>query len=122
VRLTAALLLFSIALAGCSREEAATAAQTGRKIAEAKGCQSCHSVDGTKSIAPTWKGLYGSRVELTDGTTVVANQTYLRQSMLDPSAKTVKGFKEGLMETVIKSSSLSEPEVRALIAYIKTLR
>jgi cytochrome c oxidase subunit 2 len=114
-------LLFAVALAGCSRA-ATDQVETGRKIAEVKGCQSCHSVDGAKGIAPTWKSLYGSKVELTDGTTVVAGEAYLRESMTDPSAKTVKGFKEGLMATVIKPGSLSEAEVEALVAYIETLR
>lgn len=99
-----------------------TAAARGEQIATSNGCASCHSVDGSDGVAPTWKGLYMSRVELGSGETVIANEEYLRHSMLQPSAQTVKGYKEGLMETVIKPNSLSEEEVVALIAYIRSLR
>jgi hypothetical protein len=53
--------------------------------------------------------------------TVVADEQYLRESILYPSRKTVKEFKPGLMETVVKENALSEEEVDALIAYIETL-
>ena len=53
---------------------------------------------------------------------MVADEDYLRESMLQPSAKTVKGFQPGLMETVIKPNSLSDDEVDALVAYIKELK
>lgn len=52
----------------------------------------------------------------------VADEAYLRESMLQPSAKTVKGFREGLMETVIEPNSLTDDQVRALIAFIESLR
>jgi hypothetical protein len=94
----------------------------GHQIANARACLSCHTTDGSTSTAPTWKGLYGSKVELDDGTKVIADEPYLRESMLQPSAKTVKGFEKGLMETVIRPNSLQPREIRALIDYIKSLR
>jgi cytochrome c oxidase subunit 2 len=63
-----------------------------------------------------------SQVELSNGETVIADEDYLRRSMLEPSSQTVKGFQEGLMETVIKPHSLTDAEVRALIAYIRSLQ
>lgn len=111
-------------LAGCSEGAggaASESAERGRIIASEKGCVNCHSADGSRSVGPTWKGLAGSKVELANGTTVQADDAYLRESMLDPSAKTVKGFNPGLMESVIEPDSLSQEEVRALIAYIKSL-
>lgn len=60
-------------------------------------------------------------MELDDGTKVVANELYLHESILKPSAKTVKDFPAGLMETVIKPDSLTFEEANALVAYIKTL-
>ncbi len=72
-------------------------------------------------MGPTWKGLYRTQVELEDGSMITADEAYLRESILDPSAKTVKGFPAGLMETVIKPGALSEEEVDGLVAYIKSL-
>lgn len=79
-------------------------------------------MNGEKRVAPTWKGLYMSKVELSTGETVIADEEYLRRSMLEPTSQTVKGFQEGLMETVIKPNSLTDAEVRALIAYIRSLK
>lgn len=93
----------------------------GQQIAKARGCVSCHSSDGAKSVGPTWIALYGSTVELDDGSKVVADDAYLKESMQDPSAKTVKGFPAGKMERSIPKGSLSENEVTALIAYIRSL-
>jgi cytochrome c1 len=116
------LVALSVVLAACGGESEGSPEPEGRQIADARACLSCHTTDGSSSTAPTWKGLYGSKVELDDGTVVVADEAYLRESMLQPTAKTVKGFEKGLMETVIRPNSLQPKEVRALIAYIKSLR
>ncbi|MBW3588791.1 MAG: cytochrome c [Actinobacteria bacterium] len=122
MRPVALLMSLGLLLSGCTAEQPTTQlADRGKTVAEAKGCFSCHSVDGSQSVAPTWKGLFGSNVELTTGETVVADVAYLRESMLKPSAKTVAGYPEGLMETVIKPNSLTPEEVLALIAYIQSL-
>lgn len=96
--------------------------QEGHNLAREYGCISCHTSDGSPSVGPTWKGLYGSMVELDDGTTVVADEQYLRESILQPSVKTVRGFQHGLMETTIKPNSIPKEEITALIAYMKSLR
>ena len=93
----------------------------GAKLYKAKACISCHTVDGAELVGPTWKGLYESTVQLDDGSVVTADEDYLRESMMDPSAKTVRGFPKGLMETVIKPGALSAEEVDALVAYIKSV-
>jgi cytochrome c oxidase subunit 2 len=119
------LSLLLIVLSGCGGVEEAgpsgPAAQ-GKELAESKACVSCHSMNGDQGVAPTWKGLYMSEVELSTGETVIADEEYLRRSMLEPTSQTVKGFQEGLMETVIKPNSLTDAEVRALIAYIRSLQ
>lgn len=117
-----ALLTFLL-LAGCtSGNRPPSLASQGRDLYTDKSCVGCHSVDGSLSVGPTWKGLYGQPVKLSDGSTVVADEAYLRESMLRPSAKTVNGYTPGLMETVIEPGSLTQHEVDALVAYIKTLR
>lgn len=112
-------------LTGCGRAESPapeSAAARGRALYSGLGCASCHSVDGSKLVGPTWKDLYGSEVRLDDGSTVTADETYLRESILQPSAKKVEGFPPGLMETVIKPGSVSDEQVASLIAYLKTIR
>ena len=118
-------LLFLLAAcggAGAGAPKADPLVAEGKSLYREKACGACHTVDGSKLVGPTWKGLYGSQVELDDGTTVEAGEAYLRESMLQPSAKTVKDFPKGLMETVIKPGSLSGGEVDALVAYIESLR
>ncbi|MGH2705029.1 MAG: c-type cytochrome [Actinomycetota bacterium] len=120
--LFAALMLAACGGSGPTASPKDSLVQQGEALRRQKACASCHSIDGSGGVGPTWKGLAGSPVELDDGTTVPADEAYLRESMLDPSAKTVKGFRRGLMETVIKPNTLPDDEVRALVAYIQSLK
>lgn len=121
-RLASRFLFLLIALTACGKEPSTNKVAMGEALYKGRGCASCHSVDGSSRIGPTWKGLYGQQVKLTNGTTVTADDAYLKESINAPSAKTVAGFRMGLMETVIKPGTLSEQEVQVLIAYIKSLR
>lgn len=117
--------VFLFVLAACGGASGAqpdALVDRGAALYKEKACASCHTVDGSKLVGPTWKGLYGSEVELSDGSKVVANEVYLAESMLRPSAQTVNGYQEGLMETVVKPNSLTQEEVEALTAYIESLR
>ena len=117
------LLIPALLLGACGGNEPTGApATSGEGLYAEKSCVSCHTVDGSASVGPTWKGLYLSTVKLADGTTVTADEAYLRESILRPSAKTVEGYSPGLMETVIKPDSLSESEVDALVDYIRSLK
>ncbi|MBC7693278.1 MAG: cytochrome c oxidase subunit II [Methylotenera sp.] len=91
----------------------------GKKLTEAKGCVACHSDDGSTKIGPTYKGLFGSKVELQDGSTVVADENYIRESIMKPQAKVVKGFNP-VMPTF--QGLVSESEMNAIVAYIKSLK
>jgi len=86
------------------------------------GCSSCHIANLTIAIAPSLQGLYGSRVRLRNGKTVIASASYLLASILTPDADTVKGFQKGLMSSRIRPSDVSRAQARALVAYIRTLR
>ncbi len=94
-------------------------ATRGQKTAEIQ-CHACHSVDGSKGIAPTWKGLFGSQVDLADGTSVTADEAYIRESIENPSAKIVKGF-PNIMPSTYKNT-LTDQQISDLIAYIETLK
>lgn len=92
-------------------------AKAGKMLASQ--CLACHTIDGSKGVGPTWKGLYGSEVELEDGTTVKADDAYLMESIKDPNAKVVKGFPAGAMPPY--GSILSDQNIDDLIAYIRSL-
>jgi cytochrome c oxidase subunit 2 len=94
-------------------------ALAGAHRAEKFSCLTCHSTDGSAKTGPTWKGLYGSKVELSDGRTVEADEQYLRESITDPNAKIVKGF-QPLMPAF--KGLVSQKELDALVAYMKSVK
>jgi cytochrome c oxidase subunit II len=91
----------------------------GKKVAMAQGCVKCHSLDGEPHIGPTWLDLYYKKETLEDGSTVIADEGYLTDSMIDPRAKIVKGFKP-VMPTY--KGRLTAPDAAALVEFIKSLR
>ena len=95
-----------------------TAGERGQTIAKEQGCVNCHTPDGKKAIGPTWKGLAGSTVTLDDGTKVVADDAYLRNSILQPKNQIVDGYSSGMP---IYDGELSDAELDDLIAYIHDL-
>ena len=99
----------------------ASAAQ-GKALFTSLGCAGCHTIDGAKGTGPTLKGVYDSMVKLTDGTTVKADDAFLLESIFDPDKTIVAGYTPGLMSAVIKPGSISQPDAKALVAYIKTLK
>ena len=90
---------------------------TGQKIFQQLGCANCHRSD-TQGRGPNLQGVYGRPVLLDDGSTVVADDNYVRESILNPGAKVVAGFKP-IMPTF--QGILSEEQTLALISYIKSL-
>ena len=91
----------------------------GAQLATKLACATCHTVDGKPGVGPTWKGLAGSKVELSDGTTVTVDDTYLRESITDPNAKVVKGFAPVMP---VFKGLVTQAQIDALIAYIKSLK
>lgn len=85
-------------------------------MARSKGCAACHGNSGEGSVGPAWIGLAGSTVELADGSTVVADASYLRRSITDPEAQVVAG-----VTITMPTTDLSDSEVAALIAYIQEI-
>lgn len=99
-------------------EDTGPNADRGELLANQNGCVACHSQDGSILVGPTWKGLFGSEVELADGTTVIADEEFIHESILEPNAKIVAGFPPNAMPQY----TLSEAEVADLIEFIKTLQ
>jgi mono/diheme cytochrome c family protein len=118
IRLAALLMpvLVAAACGGSSRAELSPAGESGRRIANTSGCASCHGADGTGGVGPGFVGLYGSQVTLADGSTVVADDEYLRRSITDPEAELVEGYALKMPVT-----DLSADEIEDLLAYIREL-
>jgi cytochrome c oxidase subunit 2 len=93
--------------------------ELGKLLYEKQGCSTCHSVDGTPKIGPTWKGLFAKNESFADGTSATVDENYLRQSILDPTAKVVAGFAPS-MPTY--QGKLKDIEITGIIAYIKSLK
>jgi cytochrome c oxidase subunit 2 len=94
-------------------------ARLGENVAAEQGCMRCHTADGTPHIGPTWAGLYMSTVPLEGGGTVVADDAYITESMMDPMAKIHLGFQR-VMPSFL--GRLRPAEVAAILEYIRTLR
>jgi len=91
----------------------------GKQVAMVQGCVKCHSLDGEPHIGPTWLDLYNKKEVLENGETVIADEAYLTDSMIDPRGKIVKGFKP-VMPTY--KGRLAAPDAAALVEFIKSLR
>ncbi len=91
-------------------------AKAGMEIALKAGCQSCHGSNFTGGVAPTWKGLAGKTVELSDGRTVVAGTGYLTRAIEDPTAEQVAGY-----VLPMPRNTLTDTEVAQIVAYIQEL-
>jgi cytochrome c oxidase subunit 2 len=88
---------------------------SGAELFQRMACASCHLSSGS-GRGPSLSGVYGARVPLEDGRTVVADEDYLRESILKPAAKVVRGY-QPIMPSY--QNQLDEESVNALIAYIK---
>jgi cytochrome c oxidase subunit 2 len=95
-----------------------TAAQNGERLFTDLACVTCHKADSS-GRGPSLLGIYGSRVTLTDGRTVIADENYLRESIMNSQAKVVQGY-QGIMPTF--QGMVTEENLIQLIAYLKTLK
>jgi cytochrome c oxidase subunit 2 len=93
-------------------------AEQGEKLFAQNGCSTCHLLD-QQGRCPVLRGLYKKPVQLNDGRTVLADDAYLRESILEPNAKIVSGFEADVMPNF--KGQISEENVIQLIAYIKSL-
>jgi len=96
---------------------AAPLQETGRQLFASLGCATCHRFD-TQGRGPNLAGIYNKPVLLDDGRTVTADDNYIRESILNPTAKIVSGFKP-VMPTF--QGLVSEEQLNALVAYVKSL-
>lgn len=93
-------------------------AEYGEKLYNRRGCASCHSIDGSRRVGPSFQGFYDRKHDLGGNVTVDADSNYVRESILDPKAKVVAGYSPVMPSY---KGQLSDDDIESLIAYLKTL-
>lgn len=91
-------------------------ARQGLEIVVDEGCVACHTLDGRPGIGPTWQGMWGSTETLADGSEVVVNGAYIRESILDPGAKIVAGY-----DNIMLRYPLSDEQLQAVVAFAREM-
>ena len=92
-------------------------AQNGYTLFQQLGCNTCHNME-TQGRGPNLRGVYGSQVQLEDGRTVTADDNYIRESILNPGAKIVSGFKNIMPSW---QGQVNDEQLNELVAYVKSL-
>ena len=96
--------------------ETMTPVDAGRKLFQMRGCTQCHSMDGSAKTGPTLQGVFGRTEALVGGASIVVDENYIRESILEPNAKVVAGY-EPVMPTY--QGRLKDAEIMAIIEYLK---
>jgi len=104
--------------AGAGGGEDMTPAEYGAQLFRSRACYTCHSVESKASVGPHLNGMFGKSTQLDKGGTVMVDENYIRESILNPQASIVAGF-QPVMPTY--QGILKGPQLDALIAYIKSL-
>jgi len=94
----------------------ASLVEVGRRVFTQRGCAACHSLDGTRRVGPSVKGIWGHEVNLVDGSTVKVDEDYVRESILKPGARVVAGF-----PNVMPPAALEERDLQGIVAYIQSM-
>jgi cytochrome c oxidase subunit 2 len=92
-------------------------AQTGETLFQQLGCSTCHRID-VQGRGPNLAGIFGKPVQLEDGRSVIADENYVRESILNPAAKVVSGFKPIMP---VFQGQVTEEQLNSLVAYVKSL-
>ena len=95
-----------------------SAASSGQQLYQTLGCASCHGNNGEGGRGPALLGVFNSNVQLSTGQTVRADESYIRESILNPQAKLVSGFGP-IMPTF--QGVVNEEQIVQLLAYVKSL-
>jgi len=92
--------------------------QIGLHLYQTRGCMGCHTIDGSKGTGPTWKNMWGNNVDFESGPSLIVDAPYIRESILLPAAKIVKGF-PNVMPSF--QGQLKDWQIDDIIAFIQTL-
>ncbi|WP_340103646.1 c-type cytochrome [Rhodohalobacter sp. 8-1] len=99
--------------AGAGEEE--ISAERGQQLYTANACQTCHSLDGTRLVGPSFAGLYGSERQFADGSSAVADEDYISNSIINPGSNVVEGYNN----VMPPYNYLSDGEIQSLVEFIK---
>ena len=100
-------------------------AEEGKRLSQLYGCAACHAVtaDAPSGLGPTWKGLYGSQRSYAKGVLrAVADEAYLRESILQPTAKVVTGYERGEAGMPSYAGVLTDGQIESILLFIRSLR
>ncbi|MEI8086343.1 MAG: cytochrome c oxidase subunit II [Paludibacter sp.] len=95
----------------------------GFKVIEKNGCIACHSIDGSKAVGPSFKGLYGSSIEVTTNGVnhkITADGAYIESSIYEPNKDVAVGFTPGIMQPYKKTINAKDMEL--IKDYLKSLK
>jgi cytochrome c oxidase subunit 2 len=93
-------------------------AKLGELLYQQRGCTACHSLDGSRMVGPSLKGVAGVERKLADGSAALADDNYIRNSILNPGEQVVEGY-PAVMPSY--QGQLNDKQIDALVEYIKTL-
>ena len=118
-QLPGAAQVASAAVAAPVAASTGSPAARGEELVADNGCTACHSTGPDKLVGPGWGGLYGSSVQLADGTSVTADEAYLTEKIEHPGARVVAGYEAGVMPSY--ADMLDSDEVGDIVAFLKSL-
>jgi mono/diheme cytochrome c family protein len=108
-----------------SKPSTTVSVEEGRRVSQLYGCVACHSIDSTAvtRLGPTWKGLYGAERKFGNGAgPAVADESYLREAILSPTARIVSGYERGEAGMPSYAGVLTDPQIESIILFIKSLK
>jgi mono/diheme cytochrome c family protein len=103
---------------------APVSAAEGRRLYQLYGCIACHAIDSPQvsRLGPTFQGLYGSQRTYAKGVVrVIADEAYLRESILEPAAKIVAGYERAEAGMPSYAGVLTPAQIESIILFIKSL-
>jgi glucose/arabinose dehydrogenase/cytochrome c2 len=104
---------------------APASAEEGRRLYQLYGCMACHSIDNSAltKLGPPFKGLYGSQRTFAGGVVqIVADEAYLKESILSPAAKIVSGYERGGAGMPSFAGVLTDSQIDSLVLFIESLK
>lgn len=94
----------------------------GKWLYERQGCKGCHSIDGSLVVGPSFKGSFGTSMDMSDGQKVTMDEQYIRNSILNPQSQARVNFAAKINQMNSYAGKLKEEEISALTAFIKSLK
>lgn len=92
--------------------------ELGQYIYKIKGCKQCHSLDGAPGTGPTWKDVFGAERKFSNASPRVADENYIRESILNPGKELVEGYGNN-MSTF--QGNITDKQITGVIEFLKSI-